>query len=59
MHPGIYFGLLTPEDNGEPEMFFRTEEWARKALAELIEVNPRAAGQVFIVRYRVVFEVLS
>jgi hypothetical protein len=27
-----YWGLLTPEDNGVPEMFFRTEKWARDAL---------------------------
>lgn len=59
MKEGIYWGLLTPEDQGEPEMFFRNEAWAKKALDELLEDSPRCVGLVRIVRVRVRFEVES
>lgn len=59
MKTGTYYGLLTPEDNGVPDMFFRTEAWARAAIQAFDEEHPEMAGQARLVRVLVRYEVLS
>lgn len=49
-----YWGIITPEDHGEPEMFFRDEQFALASLATLNqELPPGERGMVRIVRVTV------
>lgn len=54
-----YWGLLGPEDHGEPEIFFRDEERARQSYDEVMADVPGAREMLRLVKLRVSFEVIE
>lgn len=54
MKRATYWGVLTPDDNGEPEMFFKDEQFALASIAMVTgTMAPEDRGLMRLVRVTV------